>query len=70
MNINFCFFERHPDGVLLITIYRPDVLNATNAPPPLGAGPRCGRDIDDDPETNVVRHHGKGRASRPAATST
>jgi len=54
-------FERHPDGILLITINRPDVLNATNARLHWELS-RVWRDIDDDPETNVVVITGKGRA--------
>ena len=40
-------FERHPDGILLITINRPDVLNATNARLHWELG-RVWRDVDDD----------------------
>ena len=36
-------FERFDPGILLITINRPDVLNATNRTPPLGAEPRMAR---------------------------
>jgi enoyl-CoA hydratase len=54
-------FEHHPDGILLITINRPDVLNATNARLHWELS-RVWRDIDDDPETNVVVITGKGRA--------
>src|SRR5258707_11234490 len=54
-------FERHPDGILLITINRPDVLNATNSRLHWELS-RVWRDIDDDPETNVVVITGKGRA--------
>src|SRR3984957_14409103 len=54
-------FTRHDDGILLITINRPDVLNATNARLHWELS-RVWRDIDDDPETNVVIITGKGRA--------
>jgi len=54
-------FERHPDGVLLITINRPDVLNATNNRLHWELS-RVWRDVDDDAETNVVVVTGKGRA--------
>src|ERR1700683_849534 len=57
----FLLFERHPDGVLLITINRPDVLNATNGRLHWELG-QVWKDIDDDPETNVVIITGKGRA--------
>ncbi len=53
--------ERHPDGILLITINRPDVLNATNNRLHWELS-RVWNDIDDDPETNVVIITGKGRA--------
>ena len=33
-------FEQKGDGILLITINRPEVLNATNSPPALGVEPR------------------------------
>jgi enoyl-CoA hydratase len=57
----YLVFERHPDGVLLITINRPDVLNATNNRLHWELS-RVWPDIDDDPETNVVIITGKGRA--------
>jgi len=57
----FLEFTRHDDGILLITINRPDVLNATNARLHWELS-RVWRDIDDDPETNVVIVTGKGRA--------
>ena len=57
----FLLFDRHPDGVLLMTINRPDVLNATNKRLHWELS-RVWRDIDDDPETNVVIVTGKGRA--------
>src|SRR5271170_2572952 len=54
-------FTRHDDGILLITINRPDVLNATNARLHWELS-RVWKDIDEDPETNVVIITGKGRA--------
>src|SRR5713226_4553300 len=57
----FLLFERHPDGVLLITINRPDVLNATNNRLHLELS-RVWKDIDEDAETRVVVITGKGRA--------
>src|SRR5271155_2403298 len=54
-------FPRHEDGILLITINRPDVLNATNARLHWELS-RVWKDVDDDPETNVVIITGKGRA--------
>ena len=57
----YLLFERHPDGILLITINRPDVLNATNNRLHWELS-RVWRDIDDDDQTNVVIITGKGRA--------
>jgi enoyl-CoA hydratase len=57
----YLLFERHPDGILLITINRPDVLNATNNRLHWELS-RVWRDVDDDPETNVAIVTGKGRA--------
>ena len=54
-------FERHDDGILLITINRPDVLNATNKRLHWELS-RVWKDIDEDPETRVVVVTGKGRA--------
>ena len=54
-------FERHPDGILLITINRPEVLNATNSRLHWELS-RVWNDVDDDAETNVVVVTGKGRA--------
>jgi enoyl-CoA hydratase/carnithine racemase len=54
-------FERHEDGILLITINRPEVLNATNNRLHWELS-RVWKDIDDDPETRVVVVTGKGRA--------
>src|ERR1700745_1075676 len=57
----FLLFERHPDGILLITINRPDVLDANNHH--LHWQLRgVGGDIDDDDETKVGIITGKGRA--------
>jgi len=57
----YLLFERHPDGILLITINRPDVLNATNSRLHWELS-RVWRDVDDDHETNVVIITGRGRA--------
>src|SRR6516165_1402286 len=57
----YLLFERHPDGILLITINRPDVLNATNNRLHWELS-RVWREVDDDDETNVVIITGKGRA--------
>jgi enoyl-CoA hydratase len=57
----FLQFERHDDGILLITINRPDVLNATNARLHWELS-RVWKDIDEDSETNVAIITGKGRA--------
>ena len=54
-------FERRDDGILLITINRPDVLNATNNRLHWELS-RVWKDIDDDAETNVVVVTGAGRA--------
>src|SRR5712691_13279028 len=54
-------FERREDGIMLITINRPDVLNATNARLHWELS-RVWKDIDEDSETNVVVVTGKGRA--------
>src|ERR1700758_4208366 len=57
----FFLFDRHSDGILLITINRPDVLNATNNRLHWELS-RVWREVDDDDETNVVIITGKGRA--------
>jgi enoyl-CoA hydratase/carnithine racemase len=57
----FLQFERHDDGILLISINRPDVLNATNARLHWELS-QVWKDIDGDPETNVAIITGKGRA--------
>ena len=54
-------FERRDDGILLITINRPDVLNATNNRLHWELS-RVWKDIDEDAETRVVVITGKGRA--------
>lgn len=54
-------FERKPDGVLLITINRPDVLNATNARLHWELS-QVWKDIDEDNETRVVLITGAGKA--------
>jgi enoyl-CoA hydratase len=54
-------FERRPNGVLLMTIDRPDVLNATDTVLHRDLS-RVWRDIDDDAETRVVVVTGAGRA--------
>ncbi len=54
-------FERHDDGILLVTINRPEVLNATNNRLHWELS-RVWKDIDEDPETRVVIVTGKGRA--------
>ncbi len=57
----YLLFERHEDGILLVTINRPDVLNATNARLHWELS-QVWKDIDEDQETNVVVVTGKGRA--------
>ncbi|HEY2524194.1 MAG TPA: enoyl-CoA hydratase/isomerase family protein, partial [Candidatus Binataceae bacterium] len=54
-------FERRDDGILLITINRPDVLNATNSRLHWELS-RVWKDIDEDAATRVVVITGKGRA--------
>ena len=54
-------FERHPDGVLLITINRPEKYNATNAELH-GQLARVWRDVSADPETRVAVVTGAGKA--------
>jgi enoyl-CoA hydratase len=54
-------FERKDDGILLITINRPEVLNATNNRLHWELS-RVWLDIADDAETNVVVVTGAGRA--------
>jgi enoyl-CoA hydratase len=54
-------FERKEDGILLITINRPEVLNATNSRLHWELS-RVWLDIADDDETNVIVVTGAGRA--------
>ena len=58
---NHLQFERKPNGVLLITINRPEVLNATNAKLHWQLS-RVWTQISDDPETRVVVITGSGKA--------
>ncbi len=58
---DFLLFERKPNGVLLITINRPERLNATNAKLHNQLS-RVWLDIADDEETRVVVITGAGRA--------
>jgi enoyl-CoA hydratase len=54
-------FERHPHGVLLITINRPDQYNAANERLHRELG-RVWLDVADDPDASVAVITGKGRA--------
>lgn len=54
-------FKRFDDGVLLLTLNRPEVLNATNARMHWEIS-RVWKDIDADPQTKVVLVTGAGRA--------
>ncbi len=54
-------FERHPDGVLLITINRPEKYNATDAELH-GQLARVWRDVSADSETRVAVVTGAGKA--------
>src|SRR5437879_10286143 len=54
-------FERHDPGILLVTLNRPDVLNATNRRLHWELS-RVWLDIADDPQANVVIVTGAGRA--------
>ena len=54
-------FERREHGVLIITLNRPEALNATSAADHLGLS-RVWRDIDDDDTTRVVVITGAGDA--------
>ncbi len=54
-------FERKQNGVLLMTINRPDAMNATDASLHNGLS-RVWQDIDDDPAVRVVVVTGAGRA--------
>ena len=55
----YLLFERKDQGILLITINRPEVLNATNQRLHWELS-RVWLDIGDDPETRVVVHY-RGR---------
>ena len=54
-------FERRDNGVLLITIARPEAMNATDAPLHRALS-RVWQDVDDDPEVRVVVITGRGKA--------
>ncbi len=54
-------FERADEGVLVMTIHRPEALNATTAADHNGLS-RVWLDIDDDPDTRVVVVTGAGEA--------
>src|SRR5260370_9689217 len=54
-------FKRLDDGVLVVTLNRPEVLNATNARMHWEIS-RVWKDIDADPQTKVVLVTGAGRA--------
>ena len=54
-------FERHDHGILLMTIDRPQAMNATDAALHNHLS-RVWMDIDDDPDTNVVIVTGAGKA--------
>ena len=58
---NFLKFERPSDGVLLITINRPEKLKATNRALH-GQLAEIWKDVDRDPETRVAVVTGEGRA--------
>ena len=62
-------FERRAHGVLLITISRPESMNATNAELHKALS-RIWCDIDDDDETRVVVVTGEGKAFPPVVTSS
>ena len=61
-------FERRDNGVLLVTMNRPDKYNAANEQMH-GELARVWTEVSDDQETKVAVVTGAGRASRPAATS-
>ena len=54
-------FDRKPDGVLLITINRPEVLNAAHEPLHRELA-NVWRDVADDPDTRVAVVTGAGKA--------
>ncbi|MCG2633875.1 MAG: enoyl-CoA hydratase/isomerase family protein [Gammaproteobacteria bacterium] len=60
-NYEHLLFERKQQGILLVTINRPDVYNATNARLHWELS-RVWNDISDDPKTRVVVVTGAGKA--------
>src|ERR1700741_5102997 len=58
-DFQFIRFDRHPDGVLLATLNRPEVMNATNARLHWELTQLWGV-VDDDPQTKVVVVTGAG----------
>ena len=60
-NYQFLLTERLPNGVLKITINRPEAMNGVNDRLHMELG-RIWRDIGDDPETRVALITGAGRA--------
>jgi enoyl-CoA hydratase len=54
-------FDHRPNGVLLVTLNRPDVFNATNARLHWELT-QIWKTVDDDPQTKVVLVTGKGKA--------
>jgi len=58
-DFQFIRFDRHPDGVLLATLNRPEVMNATNALLHWELT-QLWRVVDDDPATKVVVVTGAG----------
>ena len=52
-------FKQHDDGVLLVTLNRPEVLNATNARMHWELS-RVWKDIDDDPQSQGGARHRRG----------
>jgi enoyl-CoA hydratase len=54
-------FERKDNGVLVMTLNRPELMNATSASDHFGLS-RVWLDIDDDPDTRVVVVTGAGEA--------
>jgi enoyl-CoA hydratase len=67
-DFQFLQFEHKPNGVLLITINRPEVMNATNARLHWELTKIWGV-VNDDPKTKVASSPAPAtRPSRPAAT--
>jgi enoyl-CoA hydratase len=62
-------FERPDHGVLVITLNRPERLNATSAADHKALS-RVWHDIDDDEDLRVVVVTGAERRSQPAETSS